>query len=144
MRPRPQRLSPAQFQGEKDQFDAAEKALQDEYKKAPEARDLKGLLEKYDSIKLAANSPLTPYVQSRVKFLQGELSLAKDLQTIAGVIDNIELERAKREAERARIAKDIPRIETREFFAVEGVLNPSGLYPGGATGPSATPWASGL
>lgn len=122
-------------QSEKEQFDSAERALQDEYKKAPEARDLKALLEKYNSIKLASGSTLTPYVQSRVKFLQGEVSLAKDLQTISGVMDNIEVERAKREAERARIARDIPKIETRDFFAVEGVLNPSGLYPGGATGP---------
>ncbi len=120
---------------ERGSFDAAEKALNEAYAKPREQRNLKGLLEQYKNIKLADNSPFKPYVDARVKFLSDEIELAQDLSTAENSIMAMEAKRAVMQTERERMKADMPNIPLRKTFVVEGELQPSGLYSGGAVGP---------
>jgi uncharacterized protein YraI len=120
---------------ERTAFDAAEKALNDEYKKPREQRNLKGLLEQYKSIKPAAGSPYQPYVDARISFLANEVELANDLATAETNLSELESQRGTMAAARAKIKADIPDMPINPVYTVEGELQASGLYSGGATGP---------
>ena len=120
---------------QKAQFDAAERALKAEYEKPAEQRDLTALLDKYKAIKLVPDSLLRPWVEARVEFLQQEIAQAAESLAVDKLIRDVATTRAQWAAERERIQTVIPEVPVRRTYAVEGVLAPSGLYRGGATGP---------
>ena len=115
-------------------WDAAEKALNDELAKPREQRDMAGLLAKYQAIRPSADSPLAAYVQARTKFIQGEIELADDLRAVAKLVADVKAVETTLAADKGRIEVKLPPT-TRRTYAAEGVLAPSGLFPGGATGP---------
>jgi len=124
-----------EFEKEKAGIDAVEKLLNAELKKPIEQQDLSSLLQQYKAIELAPDSPLKAFVESRVKFLQGQMDLAKDRLAVERLLREIETTRAQMAAEREAIRSKLPSPEPPKAYAVEGVLSPSGLFPGGATGP---------
>lgn len=112
---------------------AAEKAFGEEFDKPRDQRDLPALLARYQAIRPAARSPLVGPVTARVEFIEGQIELAKDLQTVAGLVADVDAARTRLVADKARMKVGPPR--TRRMFPAEGILTPSGLFTGGATGP---------
>ena len=112
---------------------AAEKAFDEEFDKPRDERDLAGLLARYQAIKPAARSPLVGPVKARVEFIEGQIELAKDLETVAALVEDVNAARTRLAADKARTDVGPPR--TRRMFPAEGILTPSGLFTGGATGP---------
>ena len=112
---------------------AAEKAFDEEFKKPHDQRDLAGLLARYQAIKPAARSPLIGPLTARVEFIEGQIELAEDMRTVAGLVADVDATRRKLVADKARMK--VGPLRTRRMFPAEGVLTPSGLFTGGATGP---------
>ena len=116
-------------------LEAAEKDLFAEYQKPAADRDLPGLLAKYRAIQVSADSPLKPYVDLRVNFLQsaiariGEMDKAQALAAEAAEKQRqLALARAKIEAERTE-------IKPLTTYAAQGVVFTSAIFPGSESAP---------
>lgn len=120
---------------EKAAFDAAELALRKEFEKTREQRNLQAVLDRYKAIQLVPKSPMKPYVQVRVSFLQGEIDLAKDIQDAERRLRETDTTRGQMAAEREKILAGISPVSPRRIYVVEGVLDASRVFVGGATGP---------
>ncbi|MDY7011920.1 MAG: hypothetical protein SVV80_14410, partial [Planctomycetota bacterium] len=116
-------------------FEAAEKALEAEFKKPREVRNLPDLLAKYEAIKITADSPLAPYIKLRVDFLRGRMELARDVQDASDLVRAAEARQAGLAADRAQFAATAPTTRPTRSYAAEGILYASELFTGGATGP---------
>ncbi len=120
---------------ERAEFEAADQALKKEYEKPREQRNLPALLERYKALSLSPGSPYAAYVQMRVEFLQDEVELAKDIQEAERILREAETTRGEMAAERQKIRTEMPTVMPRKVYAAEGVLHPSTVFTGGATGP---------
>jgi len=120
---------------ERAQFQAAERDLNKEFEKPAAQRNLATLVDKYKAIKVSPDSPLMPWVKARLQYLQDEIAQAADAKVVEQLVREAETTRAKWAAEREKIQTEIPEVRRRRVYAVEGVLAPSGLFRGGATGP---------
>jgi len=111
-------------------FEAAERALEKEFKKPRDQRNLPSLLAQYQAIQLAADSPLAIYVNARVKYLQGQVELAKDIQTVDALVKSVEANQARYAAERSKIKTEIPATQPTPTYTAEGLLGPSRTFAG--------------
>ena len=116
-------------------FEAAEKVLKAEMKKPRESRNLTGLLAKYRAIKISADSPLAPYIEARIRFLQSQIELLKDLREAERIIQDTDLKQAELAAQRERMKLAHPTTRPARAYAAEGILLASELFPGGPIGP---------
>ncbi len=126
---------PETLRNELAEFESAEKAFQAEMKKPREARNLSALLERYRAIKLSAGSPLAPYVEARIRFLQGQIELLSDLREAERIIQDTDLKQAELAAQRERMKLAAPTTRPIRPYAAEGILLVSELFPGGPIGP---------
>lgn len=109
---------------------AAEKELQAQYQKPADQRDLNGLIARYQSIKTENDDYLSRAVASRVKYLNEQLKQldeAKQWQEIA--------QRTRQDQDKLRAALADITVKTNTgamptVYAADGVLTPSGLFPG--------------
>jgi hypothetical protein len=120
----------------RNDFEAAEAALAAEWKKPREQRNIEGLLKQYQAIGAPAGSSLEQAVKARIQFLTDETDLKKDLEAIEELMRNVKISQANTATQIANIQKNVPPVVvSKGVYTVEGILQPSGLYPGGATGP---------
>ena len=115
-----------------DALRAAEETLQAEYEKPADQRDFEGLVQKFRNIKLVEKSSLEPYVDYYVKFLINEIARRGDLA-------DAELLSRKSAEEQKKFDLDMIRAGTEKIaaavpFSTQGVLSPSRMFVGGATG----------
>lgn len=114
-------------------FKAAEAALQKEFDKPREERDVKSLLARYQAVEVPDDSPWAPFLQARIEFLSKELELEKDRQDVADLLAGVRARQAKLAADTVRI--QLPTTRRVRSYAAEGLLRPSELFRGGRTGP---------
>jgi len=126
---RPVVAAPPREKEARDALRAAEEALQAEYEKPADQRDLEGLVQKFRNIKLVEKSPLEPYVDYYVKFLISEIARRADLAdaerlSVKSAEEQKKLDLAMIRAEiDEKIAEAVP-------FSTQGVLSPSRMFVG--------------
>ena len=116
-------------------FEAAEKALQAEMKKPRESWNLSALIAKYRAIRISADSPLAPYIEARIRFLNEQMELLKDLREVNRIVQDVDLKQAELEAMRERLKLAMPTTRPARTYIAEGILLASELFPGGTIGP---------
>lgn len=117
------------------EFKAAEDALQAEYKKPESQRNLGALLARYKAIKLADKSPLKPYVEYRIAYLDGEIKRGADRQTVESLLADTARKQKEYDIDRTRIEVEQPTSQPIMRYAAEGILTPSDLFTGNAVAP---------
>lgn len=109
-------------------FQAAETALEAEYAKPAEQRDLRRLLATYQALDVAPDSQLRPFVDYRVRFLELAIERVAAVEQARGDIERALARQLREEAERARIQVDTVRPEPS--YAARGRLRASALFDG--------------
>jgi len=116
-------------------FEAAEKAMTDEWNKPAEQRDVKGLLAKYKDIN-PTEEAIKPMVEFRIQWLEKLLERRASGKAVDDLMHQVFLDAAKIDQDLAAARKIS--METRDLtprYAAQGVLGVSNLFTGGATGP---------
>ncbi len=115
-------------------WQSAEKLLKDEMDKPRDQRDLVSVLAKYRKLRPESGSQAARLVQARITFIAEQIREDEEIRMVAAMMADVQRDDMKLAADkgRLRVAKPLP---PRESYAVKGLLLPSGLFPGGATGP---------
>jgi len=108
---------------------AADEALDTEFKKPADQRDLEGLLAKYKAIEVPADSLVKPYVDYRLAFLKTAMRHRKDRQEVEDLLRDTAARQKELEMDRTKIAVAAQATQAAPSFAAEGVLFVSQLYP---------------
>ncbi len=122
------RPAPAPVDPAAQKLQEAEAALQAEYAKPPEQRNLQGLLDTYQAITLPPDSPLAPYVQHRVDFLQAALAQRKESQEVEKLLEATRAKQRELELARTRIEVRTATVEPTPQHEAKGIVMTSRLY----------------
>jgi hypothetical protein len=125
-------LSPSAGQ----QLQEADAALQAEMKKPAEDRNYRGLLAKYRKIPVAeGETSLKQMIDQRINALQAMLDRIGNDKDVEELVAATKAQQLKLAADRGKIQAEDVKIAVPTMYVAEGVLTPSPLFPGGATGP---------
>jgi hypothetical protein len=116
------------------QFRLVEKDMQAEYKKPSDQQDFKGLIARYEAIKVGDDAYLKKLIDNRVAYLQTQLASideAKEQERLAREAKEHQAEIDKKLKE-ITVATNMPRATV---FAADGVLSASVLFPGNEVTP---------
>jgi hypothetical protein len=116
-------------------WEAAEKALQAEYRKPLDKRDFPTLMARYRSLKVPDDSYLRPFVEARIRFLEEEIRQKSQLRSLSEYVRQAAARQRKLEELQAKLEMGAPTTKPAIAFAAEGILAPSELFPGGPLGP---------
>ncbi len=119
----------------REQFEAAEEALQAEYKRPPAGRNLEGLIERYQAIDVAPDSPLKPYVDYRIQYLRRAIQRRRSDEAAAELVRGTSESQQQYEMRRAALESERPSVKPPVVYAAEGVLERSAIFTGGAGQP---------
>ena len=117
--------------GVKAAFDAAEQALQAEYKKPAEKRDYAALVATYQAIAVEEDSPFKPYIEYRVKCLDWEIAKAGGTAAadeIQRQASNEQREMTARIEQARKAGGPLSTTPQPLVVTLEGRLMPSTLY----------------
>lgn len=123
-----------QLKAENEALAAADQAWKDTYAQPFKNRDFRSLLAKYLDLNIPAESPNHSYVQAKITILQSQVETAVDVARINDNLDQTTDAVRKMDQKVKDILKTPVEGPLPKTFAAEGIITPSQLFPGGATG----------
>jgi len=127
---------PAAAEGDAvEAFRAAEKRLQEEFRKPAAERNIDALIAMYKGIDLSDAEFLKSAVDQRLAFLGGEKNRVVALETVDEMVEAARHRQREYEMQRTRMEVEVTVGERKLTYDAEGVLVDSAAFTGGPTAP---------
>lgn len=117
------------------EFEEAEEALREEFKKPLPDRDLTGLLKRYQGIDVPEESLLKAYVDARIAHIRHAIARQEAYHSAKRLAEQTAETQRQHELELARIQARTPSVEEVTAYDAEGVLVASEIFTGDASAP---------